>query len=195
MAEKNRIEELKKLPKDAKKVFEGVLFDVYQWKQKMFDGSYETFEAIVRDPTVQIIPITKDKKIIVLEEEQPHIGKFFSLVGGHVEKNQTIEEAVYTELEQETGMKCSKIKNFLTKKGSGKILWSSYYYIAFNCEKVKEQNLDPGEKIKIIELKNFDEFIKFVKNTNFRNKYFQEYIKKLECENRLEEFKKIIFEE
>jgi hypothetical protein len=33
-----------KTPKGAKLAFRGVVFDVYQWKQRMFDGSYQTFE-------------------------------------------------------------------------------------------------------------------------------------------------------
>ena len=32
-----------KLPEQAKKVFDGEIFDVYQWDQEMYDGSTETF--------------------------------------------------------------------------------------------------------------------------------------------------------
>jgi hypothetical protein len=31
-----------KFPASAKKVFEGVLYDVYQWPQKLYDGSTAT---------------------------------------------------------------------------------------------------------------------------------------------------------
>lgn len=52
-----------KIPEDAKLVFKGVIFDVYQWEQEMFDGTYETFEAIKRVGTVQIIPTIGDKAL------------------------------------------------------------------------------------------------------------------------------------
>lgn len=35
-----------KLPPQAKKVFTGQIFDVYQWEQEMYDGSFETFEML-----------------------------------------------------------------------------------------------------------------------------------------------------
>ncbi len=37
-----------KIPPNAKRVFKGIIFDVYQWQQKMFDGSKETFEMLKR---------------------------------------------------------------------------------------------------------------------------------------------------
>lgn len=50
-----------KIPSEATKVFDGVIFDVYQWQQKMFDGSIETFEMLKRVSTVGIIAIKDDK--------------------------------------------------------------------------------------------------------------------------------------
>ena len=38
----------KGLPENAKLVFKGVLFDTWQWEQELFDGSYSTFEVVVR---------------------------------------------------------------------------------------------------------------------------------------------------
>ncbi|MFO0971471.1 MAG: hypothetical protein U0520_03950, partial [Candidatus Saccharimonadales bacterium] len=62
----------KLIPQDAKKVFDGVIFDVFQWQQQMFDGTTETFEMLRRPDTVQVICIDEGK-VLVLEEEQPHI--------------------------------------------------------------------------------------------------------------------------
>ena len=60
-----------KRPDSAKLMFKGVIFEVYQWQQQMYDGSTETFEALKRPDTVSIIPVTKDKKFIILRQEQP----------------------------------------------------------------------------------------------------------------------------
>lgn len=36
------------IPEQAGCVFHGEIFDVYQWQQEMFDGSYERFEMLRR---------------------------------------------------------------------------------------------------------------------------------------------------
>ena len=69
------------IPPKAKRVFHGVLHDVYQWKQKLFDGSSSTFEMIVRQPSTEIIA-TIGNKIIILEQQQPGRKAYPSLPGG-----------------------------------------------------------------------------------------------------------------
>ena len=61
-----------KIPEHAKKVFEGVLFDVYQWEQECFDGSHATFEAVERLGSVNVIPVVGDKILINDEEDLIH---------------------------------------------------------------------------------------------------------------------------
>ncbi len=46
-----------KIPSHAVKVFSGVIFDVYQWEQELFNGNVSTFEALRRPSTVIIIPV------------------------------------------------------------------------------------------------------------------------------------------
>ena len=58
--------ERKCIPDNAKIVFNGILFDVYHWEQKMFDGTTRTFEAVRRIPTTQILAVTEQKKIVIL---------------------------------------------------------------------------------------------------------------------------------
>ena len=67
-------------PPEAKRVFAGVIFDTYQWQQKMFDGSFSTFEMLKRPDTVEVIALKGDR-IIVLEQEQPTLGSFRILPG------------------------------------------------------------------------------------------------------------------
>jgi hypothetical protein len=95
------------IPSHAKKVFEGVIFDVYQWEQKMFDGSVETYEKLKRNGTVEIIAVTKDKKIIVLKESQPARSEFTNLISGRIERGETPLETARKELLEEAGMKAS----------------------------------------------------------------------------------------
>jgi len=77
------------VPTNAERVFHGEIFDVYQWQQKMFDGSHETFEMAKRPDTVEIIGI-RDDKIVIIRDEQPGRGPKMSFPGGrHDNENET----------------------------------------------------------------------------------------------------------
>ena len=47
------------IPENAKKVFTGQVFDVYQWEQEMFDGSKATFECKSLNDAVNFILMHK----------------------------------------------------------------------------------------------------------------------------------------
>src|SRR6266567_3374658 len=89
---------LQPMPKEVKKVFSGVLFDVYQWQQKQYDGSYKTFEKIKRSDTVTVIPITNDRKIILTEQEQPATDPFIGFPGGVIDLDEDPLETAKREL-------------------------------------------------------------------------------------------------
>lgn len=60
-------EKVRLIPKEATKVFEGRIYDVYQWPQKLFDGSTETFEMLSRADTVKIIALVNEKELKSLQ--------------------------------------------------------------------------------------------------------------------------------
>ncbi|MFH1187732.1 MAG: NUDIX domain-containing protein, partial [bacterium] len=91
-----------KIPKSAKLKFKGIIFDVYQWEQKMFDGTYETFEMLKRPDTVEIIPVAGDK-ILINEQQQPNTPVFLSLFGGRVDEGEEPLRAAKRELLEEAG--------------------------------------------------------------------------------------------
>jgi len=55
---------------------------------------------------------------------------------------------------------------FKTVEPEAKIDWKIHYFIARNCKKIAEQNLEPGEKITIKEV-TFEEFVKIVSEGHF----------------------------
>lgn len=137
-----------KIPKNAKRVFKGKIFEVFQWKQKMFDGSYQIFEKIKRPDTAIMIP-SVGNKILLTYERQPNNKKFaLSFPSGRCEPNEAPLNTAKRELLEETGC-VSKNWQLWTqiKPDSNKIVWSIYVYIARDCKKVAEQKLDVGEKI------------------------------------------------
>jgi hypothetical protein len=63
--------ELADMPAAAVRVFDGELFNVYQWHQEMFDGSMKVFERLSQRDGVDVIAITSQNTFLVLHEEQP----------------------------------------------------------------------------------------------------------------------------
>lgn len=147
-----------KLPKGAKKVFKGVIFDIYQWPQKLFTGETTTFELAKRHDTVVIIPTIKDK-IVIIKQRQPQTKWFYSLPSGRMDKKgESPKEAALRELLEETGMKPKNIKLWKTYYSTGKVINTVYVFIAQNCEVVAKQNLDGGERIELNQF-TFNDFL------------------------------------
>ncbi len=181
------------IPKSAKCVFKGLFFQTYQWQQKQFDGTYATFEAVKRRPTVQIIATVGDK-IILLKEEQPNYGKFTSIIGGYFNSfDDKPRDTALRELKEELGMVPRKLELWKIDYYSKKVVWPTHYYFARDCKKVCEPHLDPGERIKPF-LVTFDEFIEETSKPDFRNKFFADEMFRLKQDKKvLAKLKKMIF--
>ena len=157
----------KLLPKNAERVFKGIIFDTYQWKQELFDGSFATFEMLRRPDTVKVIPI-KDGKLLVQEQEQPSLGFFYDFPGGrHDVDTETELEAVRRELLEETGMRFGTWKLIRVEQPQVKIDWLVYTFLATDFIDQVEQKLEAGEKIKNVQ-KNFAEVKELIKNPDSR---------------------------
>lgn len=150
---------MKKIPDNAKKVFEGVIFDVYHWEQELFDGSTATFEAVKRIDTNSVVTVI-DNKILITREEQPSKPPFLGLPGGRIERGEDALSAAKRELLEETGYEAKEWVHWFTEDSSktSKIEWNTFYFIAKSSTKKSEPNLDGGEKIEV-ELITFEQFI------------------------------------
>lgn len=181
-----------KIPKEAKRVFKGKIFDVYQWEQKMFDGSIETFEMIKRPSTLQIIA-TEGDKIILAEEEQPNKPPFFSLLGGRAEEGEAPLVTAKRELLEESGLESDDWELLKSYEPYFKLDWTIYLFIARNCKKVSEQKLDAGEKISLIEV-TFEEFLEKIQDEKFWGAEIANDIYRLSHDpKKLEAFRKKLF--
>lgn len=149
---------MSKIPPHAKRVFQGVIFDVYQWEQELFDGSTATFECLKRPNTLVVIPMAGDK-VYYSYQEQPGKPPFLSGFGGRAEEGEEPLETAKRELLEETGFESDDWTQFRKYSAPGKIDWNIYFFIAKNCRKTKDQNLDAGEKIEIRET-DIDTFLK-----------------------------------
>ena len=161
----------KKFPKNAKRVFRGELYEVWQWPQKMFDGSVATFEMLKRPDTAVVIPVLGDK-ILILHQSQPNKPNFLSLAGGRIEPGEKPLNGAKRELLEETGYVSRDWKLLQKINPVGKIVWTIHTYIARDCLYWQPQRLDPGEKI-AVKLISYDEFLQLTDDLNF---YEQELI-------------------
>ncbi len=137
-----------KIPKKAKLVFKGEIFNVYQWRQRMFDGTYKTFERLKRPHGVGIIATIKDK-VLIIQEEQPGSKSAMGIFGGRMEHGESPIIAAKRELLEESGMVSSKWHLIKVFSPVAKMDWNIYLFTAAECRKISEQHLDGGERIKI----------------------------------------------
>jgi len=139
----------KLIPQEAKQVFKGVLFDVYQWPQEMYDGSTATFEMLKREDTVSVLAI-KDGKLVVLEQEQPQMGFFYDVpCGRHDNEAETELQAAQRETLEETGMTFKTWRLLAVEQPHSKMDWFIYTFLATDFINQQPQQLDSGEKIKV----------------------------------------------
>jgi ADP-ribose pyrophosphatase len=157
------------LPDHAKKVFSGIIFDVYHWEQEQYDGTTKTFEKLKRPDTVLVVPVLEDGSIMLLDEEQPGSLRALRLAGGRVEDNEDPAEAVKRELLEETGYEASEWRLIDAVQPHHKIEWSIFTYVARGCKKVADQHLDSGEKV-VVKAVSFDEFIEILANDDYPDK-------------------------
>jgi len=157
-----------KIPKSAKNVFKGLIFDVYQWEQKLFDGSLATFERLKRVDTVNVIPVTRDRKIILLHQRQPGTALFTGFAGGRIDGNEGVAAAAERELVEVTGYRAQKKVLWDAIQPTAMVDWAIYTFIAQNCRRVAKPNLEAGEKIKLKFFK-WEDFFRVVSAPNFRD--------------------------
>lgn len=163
------------IPPHARMVFKGILFEVWQWEQKMFDGSTETFERLKRPHTAQIIA-TFGGRILTLKEEQPDSeGIFVSIPGGRVDEGEEPLAGAQRELREETGYESNDWQLWFEIDPASKIEWTVYTLIARNCRKVTEPHLDAGERISTAFV-SFDEFLALSDDEGF---YAKEIVERL----------------
>lgn len=182
-----------KIPEQAEKVFIGQLFTIYQRQQKMFDGSYTTFEMARREDSCEVFATYKDKLVMVYQK-QPHRDDWYRWFPGW---RVPIWEDIFTqakkELLEETGMISDDWQEYEIFDIWWKIEQYVWYYIARNVRVVASQNLDPGGEIIEVKYVSFDDLIDMIVEWCVGSVYLMNHVLHMKIKGKLAAFRERIF--
>lgn len=155
----------KTIPPGARRVFQGQIFDVYQWDQLMPDESTQVFEMLKRPDTVITIPIV-DGKLLSQYEIQP-TQSHITFPGGRVDAGEDLLVAAKRELLEEQGYASDDWEHYMSYQPQEKIDWEVHIYIAHDAQRVDNPRRELGEQIEA-KLISFEEFVMLVKQGGLR---------------------------
>jgi len=157
------------IPADAKLVFRGVLFDVYQWEQTLYDGSKVVFEKVRRRDTVVVLPVLPDGSVLLTKQEQPGRAAFTGALGGRVNEGEKPVEAARRELLEESGYEASEFRPWFAVHPTTKVEWVVYAFVAIGLRQVSAAHPDAGERISLMPTV-FDDFLALAHDPGFIEK-------------------------
>ncbi|MDR9419863.1 NUDIX hydrolase [Gracilimonas sp.] len=128
------------------------------------EGHSASFSIIEAPEWMNVIPLTSENEVVLVEQyrygiEEPTL----ELPGGMVDSDETHNETAKRELLEETGFSGDKWY-YLGKVSSNPAFLTNYthLYVAQNCQKIKEQELDGNERINV-HLLPLNDFLAMVK--------------------------------
>jgi 8-oxo-dGTP pyrophosphatase MutT (NUDIX family) len=92
------------------------------------------------------------------------------LFGGRADWGETPLACAKRELLEESGLVSDDWELLFEINIGGKIDWPCLYYVARNCRKVADQNLDAGEKIELLRVPMSQFMNEIIENPAFRDR-------------------------
>ncbi len=121
------------------------------------DGKESVYDINADGDVVCILALTEDRQVILVRQYRPGPEQILlELPGGFIEAGQTPAQAARAELLQETGFS-GDFQFVTTRPFSGYSNRIYHSYVATNCKRIQDQNLDPEEFLEVVTL-SLDEF-------------------------------------
>ena len=132
------------------------IFDAVWYKRQHPEIKKESdFIVLLSNPWVNIIPLTTEGNIILIEQYRHGIDNLtIEIPGGLVENNEDTRLAAERECIEETGYIGEGEAVLIGENHPNPAFLNNicYHYLWKNCKKQKEQNLDIHEDIRVFEL-------------------------------------------
>lgn len=121
---------------------------------------------------VNIIPVTKNKKIVLIEQYRHSVEETtIEIPGGSANPDlkEDLQAAAVRELTEETGYTSNKVEYLGYHYPNPALLSNKMHtYIAWDCERTQEQELDPYEDIHVFEA-SLDELKEMIKDGRIKH--------------------------
>jgi len=132
------------------------IFDLYKkTREHPKTGKSSDFTVLLAKDWVNIIPITVNKEIILVEQFRHGADEItLEIPAGIMEENENPQEAAQRECVEETGYIGKSEAFFIGKSRTNPAFLNNYcyHYLWLECELKQEQKLDENEDIKIAKI-------------------------------------------
>lgn len=140
-----------RVPSHAEKVFEGCLFSVFQWRERLYDGSAAVFEMASRPDNVIVIGVSTDGRLLTTLQSQPALSEpFVDFPGGRVEPSEAAASAATREMLEETGFAPSRLDLIFEFQPSDRVDSVTSVFRATGLHQVDRPTPDSGEAVEML---------------------------------------------
>ncbi len=127
-------------------------FNIYQDTVTLPDGEETTFDYLVDEESVVIIPFTEKGTVVIIEEWRQAVSRISrGFPAGGVEQHDTsLAATAQRELMEETGYTANSVDHLLTVEPANGISNAvHHYFVANGCVADETQSLDDNESIRV----------------------------------------------
>lgn len=140
---------------NPERIYSTRIFDVCKQQVELSIRNYRAEYFLIQCPDwMNVLPLTKEGNVVLIRQARPAIAlESIEIPGGIIEAGEDPMEAAKRELQEETGYACGRIESLGFVHPNPAINTNRcHMFVAFDCEPIGAQGLDPGEDIEVFEV-------------------------------------------